>query len=216
MSASKLRSQSVLNDLSFVSSGTTSKEVSTAVKKSFLQYEKIDKKLFVLSLISAYNYATGNADSADVFQQLQQQHADSQLDFIHLYAHLIKIATFAVQQKSLNVKKEVFLSKLTDLGVSKDFSNDVCKVVYEERSQEVISQKENNLRLAHLEQMRWRVYVAISTSVLNRVLEPTIMIEMKSSDGSIKTFEVSLSKFHELRYNVTYLLKEMESITKKN
>jgi hypothetical protein len=41
-------------------------------------------------------------------------------------------------------------------------------------------------------------------------------MEMTLSDGTIKTFEVQVSKFHELRYNVTYVLKEMEDLEKRN
>lgn len=73
-------------------------------------------------------------------------------------------------------------------------------------------------------------------SVLNRVLEPSILLEMTLSDGSIKTFEVGVwssnspwcgmwwpvslqvpvSRFHELRYNVAFVLKEMEDLEKRS
>jgi hypothetical protein len=47
------------------------------------------------------------------------------------------------------------------------------------------------------------------------VLEPSVLLEMTLSDGSIKTFEVSISKFHELRYNVAYVLKEIDDLEKR-
>jgi len=42
------------------------------------------------------------------------------------------------------------------------------------------------------------------------------MLQMTLSDGSIKTFEVSVSQFHELRFNSALVLKEMEGVEQKN
>jgi len=75
---------------------------------------------------------------------------------------------------------------------------------------------EQRVRLPQLETFRWRVDVTISNSSLHRVLEPSILMEMTLSDGSIKTFEVAVSQFHELRYSVAYVLKEMEDLEKRN
>ncbi|GLH02783.1 COMM domain-containing protein 5 [Gryllus bimaculatus] len=44
------------------------------------------------------------------------------------------------------------------------------------------------------------------------VLEPCICIEMILSNGSVIVFELSMAKFHYLRYNVATVLKEMESL----
>lgn len=60
--------------------------------------------------------------------------------------------------------------------------------------------------------MNWRVDVAISSNTMSRVLKPTILMKMQTSDGKIQTFEVSVEKFHEMRYNVAKVLKEMQEI----
>ena len=67
-----------------------------------------------------------------------------------------------------------------------------------------------------LAQLRWRVDVAISTSSLSRVLRPTVMLQMTLTDGKIHQFEVPLSQFHELRYNVAIVLKDMDNINQKS
>lgn len=41
-------------------------------------------------------------------------------------------------------------------------------------------------------------------------------MEMKLSNGKIHSFEVPVSQFHQLRYNVAYVLKEMEDLEKKS
>ena len=67
-----------------------------------------------------------------------------------------------------------------------------------------------------LAQLRWRVDVAISTSSLSRVLRPTVLLQMTLSDGTIHLFEMPISQFHELRYSVAAVLKDMENINQKS
>lgn len=54
--------------------------------------------------------------------------------------------------------------------------------------------------------------VVISSSFLSRAITPVVLMEVTSSDGRIKTFELSIEKFHELRYNVAKVLKDMEDL----
>mmetsp|Transcript_28316 Transcript_28316/g.39988 ORF Transcript_28316/g.39988 Transcript_28316/m.39988 type:complete len:217 (-) Transcript_28316:93-743(-) len=69
---------------------------------------------------------------------------------------------------------------------------------------------------ATLEQLKWRVDVCISTHAQSRVLQPTILMEMwiTSSNGlpKRKQFELSVEKFHELRFNTAKLLKDMNDV----
>jgi hypothetical protein len=60
--------------------------------------------------------------------------------------------------------------------------------------------------------MSWRVDASISTSSLSRTLEPSIMVEMNLSNGQKYSFEMTLSSFHLLRFNVAIVLKEMDDI----
>jgi len=60
--------------------------------------------------------------------------------------------------------------------------------------------------------MSWRVDVSISTSSLSRTLEPSIMVEMNLSNGQKYSYEMTLSSFHLLRFNVAIVLKEMDDI----
>jgi hypothetical protein len=67
-------------------------------------------------------------------------------------------------------------------------------------------------RYPTLDNLTWRVDVTISSNSLSRILKPTILMTTTTSDGQKKTFEVSVEQFHELRYNVSKVLKEMEDI----
>ncbi|WAR00835.1 COMD5-like protein [Mya arenaria] len=98
-----------------------------------------------------------------------------------------------------------------------DFHTDLASVVFgHKRSSIDIHSIFSRPRLPQLEALKWRVDVGISTSVLNRVLEPTVLMEMTLSDGNISTFEVPVSKFHELRFNVASVLKEMEDLEQRS
>ncbi|NXF35588.1 COMD5 protein, partial [Nyctibius bracteatus] len=71
-------------------------------------------------------------------------------------------------------------------------------------------------RLPSVQDLKWRVDVAISTSSLARALQPSILMMMKLSDGTAHRFEVPVAKFQELRYNVALILKEMNDLEKRS
>ncbi|KAM9599946.1 COMM domain-containing protein 5 isoform 4-T4 [Morphnus guianensis] len=71
-------------------------------------------------------------------------------------------------------------------------------------------------RLPSVQDLKWRVDVAISTSSLARALQPSILMMMKLSDGTAHRFEVPIAKFQELRYNVALILKEMNDLEKRS
>ncbi|XP_067160333.1 COMM domain-containing protein 5 isoform X2 [Apteryx mantelli] len=71
-------------------------------------------------------------------------------------------------------------------------------------------------RLPGVQDFKWRVDVAISTSSLARALQPSILMLLKLSDGTAHRFEVPVAKFQELRYNVALILKEMNDLEKRS
>jgi hypothetical protein len=69
------------------------------------------------------------------------------------------------------------------------------------------------VRAPGLSSFRWRVDVAISTDQLSKVFKPTIIVELGVSDGkAVKTFEIPVDQFHNLRYNVAKVLRNMEEV----
>ena len=71
------------------------------------------------------------------------------------------------------------------------------------------------MRLPGLKQFKWRTDVAISTSSLKRALKPSVLMQMELSNGKMHTFEVPTDQFHKMRYNVAFVLKEMEDLEKR-
>ena len=54
--------------------------------------------------------------------------------------------------------------------------------------------------------------MTISTSSLSRILKPSVLMQLTLSDGSVKTFEMQVDQFHQLRYNVAKVLQYMRKV----
>ncbi|XP_061188295.1 COMM domain-containing protein 5-like [Saccostrea echinata] len=134
-----------------------------------------------------------------------------------IYSGLYSLLKRAIRLPLTSLKPEMFKEDMCELQIPSEFQEDISSVVFGSRRPRIENKiLDSRPRLPKIEQLKWRVDVAISTSVLNRVLEPTILMEMKLSNGRIHLFEVPVSQFHQLRYNVAYVLKEMEDLEKKS
>jgi hypothetical protein len=45
-----------------------------------------------------------------------------------------------------------------------------------------------------------------------RTLEPSVLIKLRLSDNRTVSFEMSVKKFHILRYNIATILKEIDDV----
>ncbi|XP_071087894.1 COMM domain-containing protein 5-like isoform X1 [Haliotis cracherodii] len=142
---------------------------------------------------------------------------ESEESLTAMYTGLYTLLRTALRHPQPSLKMELFKIDLNDLQIPEEFQTDIASVIFGNRRPKIDKHAvAGRPHLPSLDLFRWRVDVAISTSVLNRVLEPTVMMEMTLSNGRIHTFEVPVSKFHELRYNVAYVLKEMEDLEKRS
>ncbi|CAL8264155.1 unnamed protein product [Lota lota] len=135
----------------------------------------------------------------------------------HVVAGMYRVLTEAIRIPTSSLKQEAFKEDLRELRIPEDFITDFASVVFGSRRaalEAVTSQRDPHLPT--LGDLRWRVDVTISTSSLARALQPSVLMQMKLSDGSVQQFEVPVSKFQELRYNVALILKEMNDLEKKS
>lgn len=63
-----------------------------------------------------------------------------------------------------------------------------------------------------LDSMDYRVDVTITTSEMDRVLKPTVLMKIVDDKGDIRTFEMNPEQFHKLRFSVARVLKVRVSI----
>ncbi|XP_060611993.2 COMM domain-containing protein 5 isoform X1 [Anolis sagrei] len=123
----------------------------------------------------------------------------------------------ALRLPASSLKQEVFREDLKELRIPEDFIVDFATVAFGNRRPTLDAALQNqSSKLPRIEDLKWRVDVAISSSSLARALQPSILMQMKLSDGSAHRFEVPVSKFQELRYNVALILKEMNDLEKRS
>ncbi len=67
-------------------------------------------------------------------------------------------------------------------------------------------------RLPTMRSLRWRVDVTLSSNVLARVMEPSVLLRLELSDGSVRTLELSVEAFDKLRHSVASVLKRMRRV----
>ncbi|XP_064636184.1 COMM domain-containing protein 5-like [Lineus longissimus] len=186
------------------------------VKLMVKHAKNIDKSIFRKLLHMAVLDIEGKEVDSSLFQEIQTEKLTEEI-LCHIYSGLHSLLRSALRIPPSSLKAEVFKEDLQDLKIPKDFIPDLAMVVCGAR-RKVLEQKslDNRPRLPKLDEFRWRVDVGISTSALNRVLEPAVLMEMTLSDGKLQNFEVPMSKFHQLRYDVASVLKEMEDLEKRS
>lgn len=122
----------------------------------------------------------------------------------------------ALRLPSPSLKPDAFKDQLQELGIPQDLVGDLTSVVFGGQRPLLDSvAQQQGAWLPHIADFRWRVDVAISTSALARSLQPSILVQLKLSDGSAHRFEVPTAKFQELRYSVALVLKEMADLERR-
>ncbi|XP_015924377.1 COMM domain-containing protein 5 [Parasteatoda tepidariorum] len=143
--------------------------------------------------------------------------SDDNCEIDVIYGALLYLLKCALSFPGGTLKPDIFKEDLRELKITDDYIEDLSNVVYGSRcSANVDDSKCIIPRFSKLEILRWRVDVAISTSSLSRVLEPTLIMELKLINGQKEIFEVTPSQFHRLRFAVAALLKEIECLEMRN
>jgi COMM domain containing 5 len=104
-------------------------------------------------------------------------------------------------------------SSLIALGLDTAIVTDVMNVIKKGRGELLEAYSTHNPSCAqYITNMRWRIDVTISSSTLNRVMRPSILLELTLNDGSVELFDVPLEEFHILRYSCAKALSAMGAI----
>ncbi|CAM1322214.1 COMMD5 (predicted) [Pycnogonum litorale] len=192
-------------------------QVPLEVKEMIKLLPSLDKTIFRQII----QVMVGNMEGIDVtaeqsILELKKQRG-MEKDFDIIYSGLHSLIHAALRMPSSLLKQETFTADLKEMKIPSDFVADLTSVIYGPRREKIDKfTLKNKLCLPHIDKLRWRVDVTISTSHLNRVLEPSVLMEMNLSNGQKETFEVPMSKFHKLRHDVAQLLKEMDELEKRN
>ncbi|XP_023120997.1 COMM domain-containing protein 5 [Amphiprion ocellaris] len=176
----------------------------------------VDQELF-RKILKAVVSALEGKDCREVMKSIAESSVIPQERLSHIIAGMHRVLSEAIRIPTPLLKQEAFKEDLRELRIPEDFITDFCSVVFGNRRavlEAAASQKDP--QLPTVADFKWRVDVAISTSSLARALQPSVLMQMKLSDGSFHRFEVPVSKFQDLRYNVALILKEMNDLEKRS
>ncbi|XP_063970210.1 COMM domain-containing protein 5-like [Lytechinus pictus] len=192
-------------------------KVPQEIKSMVKLLKSSDKSTFRELLKAAVSSFEGTIINEDFIPNLSNECGQSSDALSIIYSGILTLLRAAYRLPLTSLKQELFKADLSELKIPPEYATDFASAVYGPKRTAINDALERGrVRFPKLDNFRWRVDVAISTSALSRSLEPTIMAEMTLSDGRIQSFEIPVSKFHELRYNVASLMKEMEDLEKKN
>lgn len=62
---------------------------------------------------------------------------------------------------------------------------------------------------------RWRLDVTVSTSALSRSFQPSVLMQLTLSDGTMRTFAVTIEQLHQLRYLLARSLRDLSILDAK-
>lgn len=176
----------------------------------------VDQELF-RKILKAVVSALEGKDCREVMKSIAESSPIPQERLSHIVAGVYRVLSEAIRIPTTLLKQEAFKEDLRELRIPEDFITDFSSVVFGSRRAALeTAASQNDPHLPTLENFKWRVDVAISTSSLARALQPSVVMQMKLSDGNFHRFEVSVSKFQELRYNVALILKEMNDLEKRS
>uniref|UniRef100_UPI00398F40A2 COMM domain-containing protein 5 isoform X1 n=2 Tax=Pristiophorus japonicus TaxID=55135 RepID=UPI00398F40A2 len=180
------------------------------------QLKDLDKEIFRKILKAVVNSLEGK-DSTESVRSIAETKSLSEEQLSCILAGMYTLLSEALRLPQSSLKQEVFKDDLRDLRIPEEYISDFASVVFGSRRSvlEAAALQKGN-RLPSLQDFRWRVDVAISSSSLTRALQPSILMQLKLSDGEAHRFEVPVAKFQELRYNVALILKEMNDLEKRS
>lgn len=135
-----------------------------------------------------------------------------------IYTGLYEILHVALKRK---IKQSAFTSHLRLMNTPEDAVIPLSKV-YSQLLQDAKSKYSivdanliplNTCKwLPKLANLKWRIDITISSGSLSRVMRPNILFQMILCDGRIKTFEVSIEQFNQIRYGIAKLLFDMQTL----
>ncbi|XP_045886330.1 COMM domain-containing protein 5 [Micropterus dolomieu] len=176
----------------------------------------VDQELF-RKILKAVVSALEGKDCREVMKTIAESSTIPQERLSHIVAGMYRLLSEATRIPTASLKQEAFKEDLRELRIPEDFITDFSSVVFGSRRAALeAATSQNDPHLPKVEAFKWRVDVTISTSSLARALQPSVLMQMKLSDGSFHRFEVPVSKFHDLRYNVALILKEMNDLEKRS
>ncbi|XP_076232562.1 COMM domain-containing protein 5 [Calliopsis andreniformis] len=172
------------------------------------------KKVFVRPLIQIAVKAINQEHiEGGILDRISQKYNVPEEAVDEYYSIIFTILKVHLGILSQNIKPAEFKQTLEELKLPQDCIDDLRTVVYGQKQTELVTGLIQKTKFyAHLISCKWRIDITISSSILNRVLEPHIIMEWTFNNGESQIFELSLSKFHQLRHAIATILVHIQKV----
>ncbi|KAG7223597.1 hypothetical protein INR49_028490 [Caranx melampygus] len=150
----------------------------------------VDQDMF-RKILKAVVSALEGKDCREVMKAIAESSTIPQERLSHIVAGMYRVLSEAIRIPTASLKQEAFKEDLRELRIPEDFITDFASVIFGNRRAALeTATSQNDPHLPTIEDFKWRVDVAISTSSLARALQPSVLMQIKLSDGSSHRFEV--------------------------
>jgi len=157
-----------------------------------------------------HNVNFTDEDSIIIHKKIQKELGQN--DSVNIPIVLSGLYTILKQAVAGKNKLSIISNDLQRMNIPQSSIEDICKVILASKSKLQKTLVDKRIRFPRLHKLRWRIDVTISSGSLSRVMRPSILMEMCLSNGSIRTFEVSIDQFNQLRHGVAKVLLEMQTL----
>lgn len=114
-------------------------------------------------------------------------------------------------KKALRTEKKVLKTDLSKLQIEED----KIKFMYDSLAQngnKIIQHEQTEQDLSSFpsfKDLHWRIDVTLTSSKVKTVRKPSVLLGFTLSDDSVHTMQCSVEQFHQMRYDVAKLLRQM-------
>lgn len=135
----------------------------------------------------------------------------------NLFCGLLMLVQAILRLPMESVKENELKQGLKELKFSDDCSNEFINIFKDNKIELYNIKSKIGQEYFHtLESFNWRIDITISSNFLAKSLDTVIIFQINLDNDESFTFEVSIAKFHQLRFYIASMLKELEFIEKKN
>ncbi|KAF5907685.1 COMM domain-containing protein 5-like, partial [Clarias magur] len=147
----------------------------------------VDKQLF-RQIIKVVVNALEEKECSVSMTDILENNALPEEKLTNIVSGMYELLRGALRLPPASIKQESFEEDLRELRICEEFIADLSSVVFG-NGRPAFDALQHGPRLPTFKKIRWRVDVAISTSSLSRALQPTILMQLKLSDGNLHQFE---------------------------
>jgi len=151
------------------------------------------------------------AEGEEAYKKFQRSVAgqNSGDDVNMLFTGIYSIITAAISSKE---QTTTIVEDMKRMHLPPAVADDLGLVIHKSRAALETAALRGRIGFPGLSKLRWRIDVTISSGSLSRVMRPSILMQMVLSDGRIRSFDVSVQQFNQLRFGVAKMLKDMQTL----